>query len=34
MGVLLGAVMAAAIYFALVRVEDLSQSWRWRSGSG
>jgi hypothetical protein len=34
MGVLLGAVMAAAIYFALVRVEDLSQSWRRRSGSG
>jgi MHS family metabolite:H+ symporter-like MFS transporter len=27
MGVLLGTVMAAAIYFALVRVEDLSQSW-------
>ncbi|MFL9990465.1 MFS transporter [Paraburkholderia sediminicola] len=30
MGVLLGTVMAAAIYFALVRVEDLSQSWLWR----
>jgi MHS family metabolite:H+ symporter-like MFS transporter len=28
--VLLGTVMAAAIYFALVRVEDLSQSWLWR----
>lgn len=30
MGVLLGTVMAAAIYFALVRVEDVSQSWLWR----
>ncbi|CAE6747880.1 MFS transporter [Paraburkholderia nemoris] len=30
MGVLLGTVMAAAIYFALVRVEDLSQNWLWR----
>ncbi|AUT74912.1 MFS transporter [Paraburkholderia hospita] len=30
MGVLLGTVMAAAIYFALVRVEDISQSWLWR----
>ncbi|MFD1559669.1 MFS transporter [Paraburkholderia silviterrae] len=30
MGVLLGTVMAAAIYFALVRVEDLSQTPLWR----
>lgn len=30
MGVLLGTVMAAAIYFALVRVEDLSQTQLWR----
>ena len=30
MGVLLGTVMAAAIYFALARVEDISQSWLWR----
>ncbi|RZF24473.1 MFS transporter [Paraburkholderia sp. UYCP14C] len=30
MGVLLGTVMAATIYFVLVRVEDLSQSWLWR----
>jgi MHS family metabolite:H+ symporter-like MFS transporter len=30
MGVLLGTVMAAAIYFALVSVEDISQSWLWR----
>jgi MHS family metabolite:H+ symporter-like MFS transporter len=30
MGVLLGTVLAAAIYFALVRVEDISQSWLWR----
>jgi MFS transporter, MHS family, metabolite:H+ symporter len=30
MGVLLGTVMAAAIYFALVRVEESSHSWLWR----
>jgi MFS transporter, MHS family, metabolite:H+ symporter len=30
MGVLLGTVMAAAIYFALVRVEDISQTPLWR----
>jgi MHS family metabolite:H+ symporter-like MFS transporter len=30
MGVLLGTVMAAAIYFALVRVDDISRSWLWR----
>ncbi|MEJ8821624.1 MFS transporter [Variovorax humicola] len=30
MGVMLGTVMAAAIYFMLVRVEDISQSWLWR----
>ena len=30
MGVLLGTVLAAAIYFLLVRVEDISQSWLWR----
>jgi MHS family metabolite:H+ symporter-like MFS transporter len=30
MGVLLGTVLAAAIYFVLVRVEDISQSWLWR----
>ncbi|HKT97672.1 MAG TPA: MFS transporter [Paraburkholderia sp.] len=30
MGVLLGTVMAAAIYFALVRVEDLSKTPFWR----
>ena len=30
MGVLLGTVLAALIYFVLVRVEDISQSWLWR----
>lgn len=30
MGVLLGTVMAAAIYFVLVRVEDRAPSWLWR----
>jgi MHS family metabolite:H+ symporter-like MFS transporter len=30
MGVLLGTVLAAGIYFLLVRVEDISQSWLWR----
>ena len=30
MGVMLGTVMAAGIYFLLVRVEDISQSWLWR----
>lgn len=30
MGVLFGTVMAAAIYFALVRVEESSHGWLWR----
>ncbi|MDW3682422.1 MFS transporter [Cupriavidus sp. CV2] len=30
MGVMLGTVMAAAIYFLLVRVGDISQTWLWR----
>jgi MFS transporter, MHS family, metabolite:H+ symporter len=30
MGVLLGTVLAAAIYFLMGRVQDISQSWLWR----